>query len=95
MNKKYEVMFIVNTANEEAIKAAVQKVQDTITRIGGTISKVDEWGKRALAYEVKHQHEGYYVVVDFEADPAQVKELDRVIKIHEEIIRHLIVKLDD
>lgn len=95
MNKKYEVMFIVNTANEEAIKAAVQKVQDTITRIGGTISKVDEWGKRALAYEVKHQREGYYVVVDFEADPAQVKELDRVIKIHEEIIRHLIVKLDD
>lgn len=95
VNKKYEVMFIVNTANEEAIKAAVQKVQDTITRIGGTISKVDEWGKRALAYEVKHQHEGYYVVVDFEADPAQVKELDRVIKIHEEIIRHLIVKLDD
>ena len=93
--KKYEVMFIVNAANDEVIKAAVKLVQDTITRIGGTVDKVDEWGKRALAYEVKKQREGYYVVVDFQADPAEIKELDRVIKIHEEIIRHIIVKQDD
>lgn len=63
--KKYEVMFIVNAANDEVIKAAVKLVQDTITRIGGTVDKVDEWGKRHLAYEVRHQSEGYYVVVDF------------------------------
>lgn len=53
--KKYEVMFIVNAADDEVIKAAVKLVQDTITRIGGTIDNVDEWGKRHLAYEVKHQ----------------------------------------
>ena len=93
--KKYEVMFIVNVANDEVIQAAVKLVQDTITKIGGTVDKVDEWGRRHLAYEVKHQSEGYYVVVDFSADPSQIKELDRVIKIHEEIIRHIIVKLDD
>ena len=93
--KKYEVMFIVNIANEEVIQAAVKLVQDTITRIGGTVVKVDEWGRRHLAYEVKHQNEGYYVVVEFEADPAQITELDRTIKIHEEIIRHIIVKQDD
>lgn len=93
--KKYEIMFIVNIANEEVIQAAVKLVQDTITRIGGTVVKVDEWGRRHLAYEVKHQNEGYYVVVDFEADPAQITELDRIIKIHEEIIRHIIVKQDD
>ena len=93
--KKYEVMFIVNIANEEVIQAAVKLVQDTITRIGGTVVKVDEWGRRHLAYEVKHQNEGYYVIVDFEADPAQITELDRIIKIHEEIIRHIIVKQDD
>ena len=90
--KKYEVMFIVNAANDEVIKAAVKLVQDTITRIGGTIDNTDEWGKRQLEYEVTHQSEGYYVVVDFQADPAQIKELDRVIKIHEEIIPHIIVK---
>lgn len=93
--KKYEVMFIVNIANEEVIQAAVKLVQDTITRIGGTVVKVDEWGRHHLAYEVKHQNEGYYVVVEFEADPAQITELDRIIKIHEEIIRHIIVKQDD
>ena len=93
--KKYEVMFIVDIANEEVIQAAVKLVQDTITRIGGTVVKVDEWGRRHLAYEVKHQNEGYYVVIDFEADPSQIAELDRIIKIHEEIIRHIIVKQDD
>lgn len=93
--KKYEVMFIVNIANEEVIQAAVKLVQDTITRIGGMVVKVDEWGRRHLAYEVKHQNEGYYVVVEFEADPSQITELDRIIKIHEEIIRHIIVKQDD
>lgn len=92
---KYELMFVVNVADEEKIKAAVQLVQDVIKKIGGTVDKVDEWGKRALAYEVKKQREGYYVVVDFQADPAQISELDRVIKIHEEIIRHIIVKLED
>ena len=93
--KKYEVMFIVDIANEEVIQAAVKLVQDTIVRIGVTVTKVDEWGKRHLAYEVKHQNEGYYVVIDFEADPSQIAELDRIIKIHEEIIRHIIVKQDD
>lgn len=92
---KYELMFIVNVADEEKIKAAVQLVQDTVKRIGGTVDKVDEWGKRTLAYEVKKQCEGYYVVVNFQADPAQITELDRIIKIREEIIRHIIIKLED
>ena len=78
--KKYEVMFIVNAANDEVIKAAVKLVQDTITRIGGTVDKVDEWGKRHLAYEVRHQSEGYYVVVDFQADPAEIKNLTALSK---------------
>lgn len=73
--KKYEVMFIVDIANEEVIQAAVKLVQDTIVRIGGTVTKVDEWGKRHLAYEVKHQNEGYYVVIDFEADRHRLRNL--------------------
>ena len=95
MSKKYEVMFIVNVADEEVIRSAVELVKATVTKIGGTVDKEDEWGKRQLAYEVKHQKEGYYVVIDFTAEPSEIKELDRVIKIHEEIIRHIIVKLDD
>ncbi len=95
MSNKYEVMFIVDVANEEVIRGAVDLVKQTITKIGGSVDKEDEWGKRQLAYEVKHQKEGYYVVIDFTAEPAAIKELDRIIKIHEEIIRHIIVKLDE
>lgn len=95
MSKKYEVMFIVDVANEEVIRGAVDLVKQTIAKIGGTVDKEDEWGKRELAYEVKHQKEGYYVVIDFTAEPVAIKELDRIIKIHEEIIRHIIVKLDE
>lgn len=59
------------------------------------MSRLTNGARRHLAYEVKHQNEGYYVVVEFEADPSQITELDRIIKIHEEIIRHIIVKQDD
>ena len=93
--KKYEVMFIVDIANEEVIQAAVKLVQDTIVRIGGIVTKGDGWGKRPPGAEAKDPKEGYYVVIDFEADPSQIAELDRIIKIHEEIIRHIIVKQDD
>lgn len=73
--KKYEVMFIVDIANEEVIQAAVKLVQDTIVRIGGTVTKVDEWGKRHLAYEVKHQNEGYYVVIDLKLTRHRLRNL--------------------
>lgn len=92
---KYEVMFIVKVADEESIKAAGKLVQDTIVKNGGTVENVDEWGRRQLAYEVKHQTEGYYFVINFTMKPEDVKELDRIIKIRENIIRHIIVKQDD
>lgn len=92
---KYEVMFIVKVADEESMKAAGKLVQDTIVKNGGTVENVDEWGRRQLAYEVKHQTEGYYFVIDFKMKPEDVKELDRIIKIRENIIRHIIVKQDD
>ena len=92
---KYEVMFIVKVSDEEAIKSAGKLVQDTIVKNGGTVEKVDEWGRRQLAYEVKKQTEGYYFVIDFTMKPENIKELDRVIKIRDSIIRHIIVKQDD
>ncbi len=92
MNKNYEVMFIVKTMEEEAVEAIVTRVQDLITRNGGTINNIDRMGKKRLAYEVKKQNEGYYVLVEFAIEPAKIKEIDRVIKINEDIIRHLITK---
>lgn len=94
MNKNYEVMFIVKSMEEEVTEAIITRVQDLITRNGGTVNNLDRMGKKRLAYEVRKQTEGYYVLVEFSIEPAQIKEIDRVIKINENIIRHLIVKQD-
>ncbi len=89
---KYEVMVIVKPAEEEASSAVIEKVEALIARVGGTVEKVDRWGKRRLAYPVKKFTDGFYVLVNFEAAPAEIKEIDRVLKINDEVLKHLIVK---
>ena len=89
---KYEVMFIVKPAEEEATNAVIEIVEALIARVGGTVEKVDRWGKRRLAYAVKKFTDGFYVLINFEAAPAEIKEIDRVLKINDEVLRHLIVK---
>lgn len=92
---KYEVMFIAKPLEEAEVDPIVEFISNLITKNGGNIEKVDRWGKRHLAYLVKKQSEGYYVLINFEADPTVIKEIDRVIKIRDEILRHLIVKIDE
>ena len=89
---KYEVMVIVKPAEEEATNAVISKIEALIARVGGTVEKVDRWGKRRLAYAVKKFTDGFYVLIEFTADPAEIKEIDRVMKINDEILKHLIVK---
>lgn len=89
---KYEVMVIVKPAEEEATNAVIGKVEALIARVGGTVEKVDRWGKRRLAYPVKKFTDGFFTLVNFEAAPAEIKEIDRVLKINDEILRHMIVK---
>ena len=94
MNKNYEVMFIVQVGDEDVVETMVKRVEDLITKNGGTVNRIDRMGKRRLAYEVKKQAEGDYTLIEFAIDPSQIKEIDRVIKINESIIRHLIDKQD-
>ena len=91
----YDVMVIVKPAEEEVINATIEKVEALIARVGGTVETVDRWGKRRLAYPVKKFTDGFYVLVDFKSVPAEIKEIDRVMKINDEILRHLIVKHDE
>lgn len=93
--RNYEVMFIVKPMEEEATNAVVSKFENLITANGGTIEKIDRWGKKRLAYELKGMTEGYYCLILFTAEPAVVSELDRVMKITEELLRHMIVKRDE
>ena len=88
----YEVVYVLDPAQgEEAVAATVAKFQ-TLAEQNATDVVVDEWGKRRLAYAVKKFTDGFYVLINFEAAPAEIKEIDRVLKINDEVLRHLIVK---
>lgn len=88
-------MFIAKPLEETEVDPIVTFVSDLLTKNGCNIEKVDRWGKRHLAYPVKKQADGYYVLINFEAEPATIKEIDRVMKIRDEILKHLIVKIDE
>ena len=91
--RKYETIFILHPSlDEEAIKANVEKFKGVIENGGGVIDNVDSWGKRKLAYEIKKINEGFYTLVNFSAGPDLPKELDRVFRITDSVIRHIIVK---
>lgn len=92
---KYEVMFIVKPAEEEAVNNVVTKFENLIKANGGQIEKIDRWGKRRLAYEIKDHTEGHYYLFYFAAEPKAIAELDRVMKITDEVLRHLIIKEDE
>ena len=90
IKNNYEVMFIVNsTLTEEAISATVEKFQKLIAE-NGEVNKVEEIGKKRLAYPIMKMSEGYYVLVEFTSNPEFPKELDRVFNITDEVIRSLI-----
>lgn len=90
--RKYEMMFIVRTDLEEsAVQAVVEKIQGVINN-GGEVTNLNVMGKRRLAYEIKKFRDGIYVLVNFNATPEVVKELDRVTRITDEIIRYIIVQ---
>ena len=90
--KSYEIMYIVKPYEDEKFEAVVEKFNTLITNNGGIIEKTDRWGKKRLAYEMQGLNEGLYVLVTFIAEPAAVKELDRVMKITDEILRHMIIR---
>lgn len=91
INANYEAMYILAPSlNEEAVAALVAKFK-AVVEANGTVSEVDEWGKRRLAYPINDEEEGVYTVINFTADPSFPAELDRVYKITEGVMRSLIV----
>jgi small subunit ribosomal protein S6 len=91
--RKYELMYIVRpTVEQETLEAVTAKFQGIITANGGEISKHDVSGKRRLAYEIEKIRDGFYILVNFTSEKEVVAELDRVLRITDEVIRHLIVQ---
>jgi len=89
--KYYELMYIVKPLGDEVFQGEVRKIDDLINNNGGKVSKTDIWGKKRLAYIINDNTEGIYVLVTFEAKPACIKEADRVLRISENILRHMFI----
>ena len=94
--RKYETIFILRPdLDEEKTGEAIEKFKSLIDNNGGEITSLDKWGKRRLAYEINHIREGFYVVSKFKSESAAASELDRVFKISDDVMRHIIVREDE
>lgn len=94
--KAYELLFFVDPNLDPETRLAVMKrIDNTIAEGNGKVDNVDEWGKRKLAYEIDKLTEGDYTLINFHTDPASIAELDRVLRITDAVIRHMIVRRDD
>jgi small subunit ribosomal protein S6 len=92
---KYEVMFVIDPTLEDEKKEATIETVKEIIAAQGTVSNVDVWGMRKLAYPIEKKNEGYYVVAEFEAEPTLPKELDRRLRISDNVMRHIIINKDE
>lgn len=95
--RSYEIMYIVRPdLDEEKLTAVNDKISNIITSEGGEVVKVDSWGKRQLAYMIDDKwSEGFYVLVYFNGETAVIDELNRVIKLTEEVIRYMITRIEE
>lgn len=93
MNNNYEVVFIARPdAGDDIIKGIIQKAKDTVESLNSQVVKVEEWGKRKMAYPIRKYSDGYYVLLNISANPAACKEVERILRLNEDVIRNQTVK---
>lgn len=89
----YELALVLNAKVEDDVRTAtLEKVKGYVARFGGNITNVDEWGKKKLAYEIQKMREGYYYFIQFESDAACPAELEKRVRIMDNVLRYLIVR---
>lgn len=95
MNRDYELGFILTPeVNEEQTRAILERIEQIVSNYDGQIMRVNQWGRRRLAYPIEHNRDGFYVFIDMILTPETVSELDRTLKVSEEVIRHIIKRRD-
>ncbi|MBE5889475.1 MAG: 30S ribosomal protein S6 [Lachnospiraceae bacterium] len=93
---KYELALVVSAKIEDDARAAVvEKAKEYITRAGGTVTEVEEQGKKRLAYEIQHQPEGFYYFIQFDAEPTAPAKIEMDVRIMDNVLRFLCVKKDE
>lgn len=94
--RKYETLYVLNpTFEEEKIKELIEKFKGVVESNDGQIDNIDEWGVRKLAYTINQHTEGFYVLMNFTAEPEAAQDLERVFKITDGVLRYLVVREDD
>ncbi len=92
---KYELCVVLSAKIEDDERAAtLEKVQKYITRFGGTVTNIDDWGKKKLAYEVQKMKEAFYYFIQFDAEPTAPVEIENRVRIMENVIRYLVVRAE-
>ena len=95
MRRDYELGFILNPeVSEEQTSAILERIEKIVNNYDGQVVKVNQWGRRRLAYPIEHHRDGYYVFIDMILTPETVLELDRTLKVSEEVMRHLVKRRD-
>ena len=92
---KYELALVVNAKVEDDVRTAtVEKAKEYIARYGGVVPDVEDWGKKRLAYEIQHMREGFYYFIQFDAEADCPAEVEKHVRIMENVIRYLCVRKD-
>lgn len=95
MRRDYELGFILNPeVNEEQTRAILDRVEQVVANYNGQIVRINQWGRRRLGYPIEHHRDGFYVFIDMILTPETVIELDRTLKVSEEVLRHLVKRRD-
>jgi small subunit ribosomal protein S6 len=94
--REYELMFVLTPElQEDGLTAATERVNSLITNRGGEITKTDTWGRRRMAYPIRHHLDGLYTVLRFRLEATLTDELDRNLRLNESVLRHLIVRAEE
>jgi len=95
-NRQYELVYIVTPdASEQEIADLHTQIEQIVQRFGGTLDKTENWGRKRLAYDIAHHREGNYVVETITGSGELMKEIDRRLRVIDQVIRHLIVRVDE
>jgi small subunit ribosomal protein S6 len=94
--RPYEVVVIFDAAlDENIIRETTDKIAEFVRSKGGTPGRIDRWGRRTFAYELKHRTEGYYVIIEAVAEPSVLAEVDRMLTLSDDVLRHRVIRQPD
>jgi len=94
--RNYEGVFILTPdLSSDASKGAVVQLQELVTKNGGRIDGLQEWGRKRLAYKIKKKHEGHYVILNFQLDSKQTKKMEQSLRLNDQVLRYLLVSKDE